>query len=137
MRALLLVVTGLVGLALLGCSAVQEEQGCPGDDCPDGLAALSAEVAALPGVTDVRRTTWSSGLDDGVSGRVELVAPGVSAAEAGELARRVVALYLDADVEEPWAVEVDVAPQPLWQFGSAGRYSFEATNENWTRIRRS
>ena len=128
----------VVALALgAGCSltdAVQDEQSCPGDDCPPELSQLGDDVAALPGVTDVERTAWFSGLDNGVSGRVEVVATGVDRAEAAEIAASIVDLYVESDIEEPAVIDVEIATDPDQEFGSGDPYSFWADEGNWSRI---
>jgi hypothetical protein len=139
MRAHLLTAVALTAalavVGVSGCSHLQEEHACPGPGCTPALEALAEQVAALPLVTHVRRTAWSSGLDDGVAGRVEVVAVGTTRADAEGLAARIVELYLDADIEAPNLIEVEVAPDPRQQFGSGVGYSFWATNANWRRIR--
>jgi hypothetical protein len=135
MRPLLLLALPLgllLGLLLAGCSTVQAEHACPGDGCEPELAALADRVAALPGVTGVRRTARTSGLDNGTAARVEVAAGRVTRDGARQLAARVVELVLAAGLPEPSVIEVEVDADPLPLLFD---YSFWATNRNWSRIR--
>lgn len=134
MRARRVAVVALL-VVVAGCSVLQEERRCPGADCSEELARVVDDVAGLPGVTHVDQAAWSSGLDNGVAGRVDVVAAGLSRDEARTLAAEIIAVYRDSGTDEPAIISVEVASDPRMQFGSAGRYSFWAGNGEWDRIR--
>lgn len=100
------------GLALVGCSQIQESLECPGDDCPAQLRDVADESGELAGVTEVVRAWRFSNLDRGHSGGVDVRATVGTERGARLLAERIAEVYLDGDLDPVDMVSVVVVPDP-------------------------
>ncbi|GAA4701245.1 hypothetical protein GCM10023349_17840 [Nocardioides conyzicola] len=125
MRVWAVVVAGVLGLGVLGCSDLQEEHTCPGATCTAALQGVVDDVAALDGVTRVDRVSWSTGLDNGVWGRIEVQARVDGVPAARRVARRAASLYRSGEDEEVFGLVLVVRVwKPPMEFGATIRYQF-------------